>query len=234
VSSEAKPVAIVTGGSGGIGRACGAELVHRGYDVVLSARHADALETAAKELGCRWVAADAAHEEDVARLFAQAGPPKVLVHAAGTLDGTAVREQSAETFTQLFEVNLLSAYHVTRASLRTMGAGDRLIYVSSIAGQRGSRGRSAYSASKAGLGMLAQSVAAEAEPDGIAVHLVTPGPVRTAMIGPGQGKRQWPLEPEDVATVVGWLDALHPRVVLPEIVLRSVASGPFAPQPYEA
>lgn len=229
-----KGVAIVTGGSGGIGRACGAVLVGRGYDVVLSARHPEALESAAKELGCRWVAADAANEDDVARLFAEAGPPRVLVHAAGVLDGTVVREQPASTFAHVVEVNLLSAYHVTRAALRTMGAGDRIIYISSIAGQRGVKGRSAYSASKAGLEVLAQSVAAEVEPDGIAVHLVTPGPVRTSMIGPGQGQKQWPLEPEDVASAVGWLDTLHPRVVVREIVVRSVASGPFAPEPYQA
>jgi NAD(P)-dependent dehydrogenase (short-subunit alcohol dehydrogenase family) len=228
------PLAIVTGGSGGIGRACAKVLIGRGYDVVLAARSAATLETVAKELGCRWVAADCSSEEDVGRLFAAAGPPNVLVHAAGIFGGTVVREQPASIVESILSANFLSAYHVTRAALQTMEAGDRIIYISSVAGQRGTSGRSAYSASKASLTALAQSVAAEVEADGIAVHLVTPGPVLTAMIGPGQGSKQWPLEAEDVASAVGWLDSLDPRVVVREIIMRSVASGPFAPTPFGA
>lgn len=231
---EKKRIAIVTGGSGGIGYACGSVLAGRGYDVVLSARSPEPLRRAASELGCRWIVADAADEDDVTRLFAEAGPPQVLVHAAGILDGSVVREQPPSTFTRVLEANLLSAYLVTRAALESMGPGDRIIYISSIAGQRGSRGRSAYSASKAALEKLAQSVAAEVEPDGIAVHVVSPGPVRTGMIGPGQGQVQYPLEPEDVGSAVAWLDSLHPRVVVRDVVLHSVARGPFAPEPYSA
>ena len=91
------------------------------------------------------------------------------------------------------------------------------------------RGLTAYSASKAGLGALAQSVAAEVERDGINVHLVTPAPVRTDMIDPQSGLEMWLLEPEDVASAVGWLDSLHPRVVVREVIMRSATKGPFAP-----
>lgn len=227
-------VAIVTGGSGGIGRACAKVLVDRGYDVVIAARREQPLEATAKELNCRWVVADCSIEEDVRHLFAEAGPPKMVVHSAGGLEGTVVRDQPAEVFEGLFRANLLSAYHVTRAALQTMGAGCRLVYISSTAGIKGMPGMSAYAASKAGLVALAQSVAGEVEEDGIGVHIVTPGPVRTAMIGSGQGRKQWPLEPEDVASAVAWLADLDPRVVVREVVMRCAIRGPFAPDPFSA
>jgi NAD(P)-dependent dehydrogenase (short-subunit alcohol dehydrogenase family) len=78
---------------------------------------------------------------------------------------------------------------------------------------------------------LAQSLAGEVERDGIAVHLLVPAPVRTDMIDPDQGPTMWLLEPEDVASAVAWLDSLPPRVVVRELVMRSVATGPFAPEP---
>jgi NAD(P)-dependent dehydrogenase (short-subunit alcohol dehydrogenase family) len=231
---RAREVAIVTGGSGGIGRACAEALVGRGYDVVIAARGAAALKATAKVLECRSVAADCSVEEDVERLFTEAGPPKVLVHAAGGLEGTKVKDQSPAVFERMFRANLLSAYLVTHAALQTMAPGSRIFFISSVAGMKGLRGLSAYSASKAGLVALAQSVADEVEADGIGVHIVTPGPVRTAMIGPGQGFRQWPLECEDVGAVISWLDSLPPRVVVREIVMRSTSKGPFAPEPFDA
>lgn len=224
-------VAIVTGGSGGIGRACAEVLVARGYDVVLTARTAAALEATAKELGTRWITADCTEEDDVNRLVEEAGTPAVVIHAAGVLEGTFVRDQPVATWDHVIQANLRSAYLVTRAVLARMQAGGRIIYISSTAGLKGMKGLSAYSASKAGIGALAQSVAAEVERDGIAVHLVTPAPVRTPMIDPNTKLKMWLLEPEDVAGTVAWLDSLHPRVVVREVVLRSVATGPFAPTP---
>ena len=225
------PLAVVTGGSGGLGRACAGVLVARGYDVVLTARNAKALEASAREIGARWIVADCSLEQDVTSLMDQAGMPAVLVHAAGILEGTFVREQPVSTWDHVLEVNLRSAYLVTRAALQGMEAGGRIIYISSTAGLKGMKGLSAYSASKAAIAALAQSVAAEVEREGIAVHLVTPAPVRTAMIDPDAKLKMWLLEPEDVASAVAWLVSLHPRVVVREVVLRSVATGPFAPEP---
>jgi NAD(P)-dependent dehydrogenase (short-subunit alcohol dehydrogenase family) len=224
-------VAVVTGGSGGIGRACAEVLVGRGYDVVLTARNPERLERAAREVGARWVAADATSPDDIERVFDEAGEAAVVVHAAGILDGGSVESQPVETFDRVIDANLRSAYVVTRAALGRMKAGSRLIYISSTAGLKGQKGRSAYSASKAGMNALAQSVAGEVEPLGIAVHLVTPAPVRTDMIDMNSSLRMWLLEPEDVASAVAWLDSLHPRVVVREIVMRSAAEGPFAPEP---
>jgi NAD(P)-dependent dehydrogenase (short-subunit alcohol dehydrogenase family) len=223
--------AVITGGSGGIGRACAEALATRGYELLLVARRAEPLQQTADALGARWIAADCRQEADVARLAAAAGQVDLLVHAAGVLEGTFVSEQPVETFDRVIESNLRAAYLVTRALLPAMGPGSRLVFVSSTAGITGMKGLSAYSASKAALGELAHSLSLELERDGIAVHVVAPAPVRTDMIDPATKRKMWLLEPEDVASAVAWLDSLHPRVRVREVVLRSVTGGPFAPEP---
>jgi NAD(P)-dependent dehydrogenase (short-subunit alcohol dehydrogenase family) len=223
--------AIVTGGSGGIGRACARVLCERDYDVVLTARRPGPLKAAAEELGARWVAADCADEDSFAAVVEAAGEPTLLVHAAGVLEGTYVSGQDADVFDKVLRANLRSTYVVTKAVVPQMRAGARVIYISSTAGLKGMPGLTAYSASKAGMNALAQSLAGEVERDGIAVHLLVPAPVRTDMIDPDQGPTMWLLEPEDVASAVAWLDSLPPRVVVRELVMRSVATGPFAPEP---
>lgn len=223
--------AVITGGSGGIGRACAEALAGRGYELLLVARRPGPLEQVAATVGARWMAADCRREDDLARVAVAAGPVDLLVHAAGALEGTFVSEQPVETFDRVMDANLRSAYLVARALLPAMGAGGRIVFVSSTAGITGMKGLSAYSASKAALGELAHSLSLELERDGIAVHVVAPAPVRTDMIDLGTKRRMWLLEPEDVASAVAWLDTLHPRVRLREIVMRSVTGGPFAPEP---
>jgi NADP-dependent 3-hydroxy acid dehydrogenase YdfG len=93
-------VAIVTGGSSGsgIGLGVGRLLVARGYDVVLSARAESTLRAAAEDIGARWAAGDSADPSAAARVVAEAGRVDLLVHAAGVMAGTFVREESVETF----------------------------------------------------------------------------------------------------------------------------------------
>ncbi len=229
--SAARRKALITGGSGGIGRACAATLVARGYDVVLTARRPDRLKAVASTIGAKYIPADCSDPSEVDQAVEEMGELSMVIHAAGILDGTFVRNQPIEVFDRVIAANLRSAYIITKAALKKMGPGSRLIYISSTAGLKGMKGLSAYSASKAGIEALAQSVAQEVEREGIAVHLITPAPVRTEMIGPDPGVVMWLLEPDDIASAVGWLDSLHPRVVVREIVLRSVVEGPFAPDP---
>lgn len=223
--------AVITGGSGGIGRACAEVLAGRGYELLLVARRAEPLARAASALGARWLAADCRVGDEVAAIANATRRVDLLVHAAGILEGTFVSEQPVETWDRVMEANVRSAYLVTRALLPRMGPGGRIVFVSSTAGLSGMKGLSAYSASKAAMGELARSLSLEVERDGIAVHVVAPAPVRTDMIDMGTRRRMWLLEPEDVASAVAWLDTLHPRVRVEELVLRSVTSGPFAPEP---
>jgi NAD(P)-dependent dehydrogenase (short-subunit alcohol dehydrogenase family) len=223
-------VAVVTGGSGGIGFACAEVLVAAGYDVVLTARRPGPLQEAAEALGTRWVAADSADEEQFAAVAAAVDHVDFLVHAAGILDGTFVRKEAPETFDRVIRANLRSAFVATWAVLPKMPPGGRIVFVSSTAGFQGMKGRSAYSAAKAGMNAFAQSLADEVARDGINVHVVAPAPVDTPMLD----RVTFPmhvLRSRDVADVVAFLDRLDPSVVLPEVVLRAAAEGPLASEP---
>jgi NAD(P)-dependent dehydrogenase (short-subunit alcohol dehydrogenase family) len=224
--------AIVTGGSSGIGLAVGRLLVARGYDVVLTARTESRLRAAAEDADARWVAADGADPEAFGAVVAAApGGIDLVVHAAGVMAGTFVRKESLASFEAIVRTNLTSAFVVAHASLPAMGPGGRLVFLSSSSAHAPQPGRSAYTASKAGLNAFAGALAREVERDGIAVHVVTTGPVETPMLD----DVRFPMRTLDVAEVaetVVWLDTLPPNVVLPEVRLASVEQGPFAPEPF--
>jgi NAD(P)-dependent dehydrogenase (short-subunit alcohol dehydrogenase family) len=223
------PVAVVTGGSGGIGFACGQLLAKRGYDVVLTARREGPLREAADTLGCRWKTADCSVEADVDALYDGESAVAIVVHAAGLYEGTLVRRQSVEVVDRVLAANLRSAYLVASKALPLMSAGGRLIFISSVA-SRGQPTLSAYSMSKAGENALAIALAGEVEKHGIGVHLVTPGPVDTPMFG-DYAANVPTIRAEDVARAVGWLEEMPPHVVLREVVLEPVTTGPFVLKP---
>lgn len=223
-------IAVVTGGSGGIGVACASALVAAGYDVVLTARRPEPLRQAADALGARWVVADSADEAQFATVVDAVDHVDFLVHAAGILDGTFVRKEDPATFDRVIRANLRSAFVATAAVLPAMPPGGRIVFISSTAGLQGMKGRAAYSASKAGMNAFAQSLAAEVARDGINVCVVAPAPVDTPMLD----RVTFPmrtLRSSDVAEAIAFLDRLDPSVVLPEIVLRAADEGPLAPEP---
>lgn len=226
-----KRVAVITGGSSGIGLATGAELVRRGYDVVLTARTEDKLRSAAESVGARWTAGDCADPAEFAAVVREAGRVDLLVHAAGVMAGTFVRKESIDTFESVLRTNLTSAFVVANASLPSMVAGGRLIFLSSSSSHAPQPGKSAYSASKAGLNAFAAALGKEVERDGVSVHVVTTGPVATPMLDDVHFP-MLTLATSDVVEVIAWLDTLPGNVVLPEVDVSSVGSGPFAPEAF--
>jgi NAD(P)-dependent dehydrogenase (short-subunit alcohol dehydrogenase family) len=231
-ASETTPrIAVVTGGSSGIGLEVGHRLAAAGYDVVLTARRPDPLREAAEAIGARWVAADAAVPQQFAAVVAEAGAVNLVVHAAGIMDGTFVRKESLAGFEAVVRANLTSAFVVAHGALPAMAPGGRFVFLSSSSARAPQPGRSAYSASKAGLNAFAGALAKEVERDGIAVHVVTTGPVATPMLEDVRFPMRT-LGVGEVAATVVWLDTLPPNVVLPEIDVSSVDSGPFAPETF--
>jgi NADP-dependent 3-hydroxy acid dehydrogenase YdfG len=229
MSSGAK-VAIVTGGSSGIGLACGKALVDAGYDVVLTARREDALRDAAASIGARYVAGDSAEVDGFARVVDACDRVDLLVHAAGVMQGTFVRKESVDTFDNVLRVNLRSAFVTSAAVLPKMPAGGRIVFLSSSSAHAPQPGKAAYSASKAGLNAFAAAMAREVDRDGIGVHILTTGPVATPMLDDVHFP-MLALNPEDVAHAVVFLAQLPPNVALLEVAVDSVQQGPFAPEP---
>lgn len=198
---------------------------------MLTARRPEPLREAAEAIGCRWLAADTAVPEQFAAVVAEAGGVDLVVHAAGVMDGTFVRKESLSTFEAIVRTNLTSAFVVAHGALPAMGPGGRFVFLSSSSAHAPQPGRSAYSASKAGLNAFAGALGREVERDGIAVHVVTTGPVATPMLD-GVRFPMRTLGVEEVAAAVVWLDTLPPNVVLPEVELSSVETGPFAPEAF--
>ena len=181
-------------------------------------------------MGCRHVAADSAEPEEFARVVAACERVDLLVHAAGTLQGTFVRKERIEDFDAVIRSNLRSTFVAARGVLPVMAAYGRIIIVSSSAGASPMKGRAAYSASKGAVDAFAEVLRQEVARDGIHVNLVVPAPVETAMLDTVTFEMHV-IQASDVAAAVGYLESLDPRVVVPRIDLSAVDSGPLAPPP---
>ena len=222
--------ALVTGGSGGIGKACARKLGDLGYDVVVSARREDPLRAAAEEIGARHIVADASDPVGFACAISGLETIDLLVHAAGMLGGTYARKQTFDQWRAIMSANLDSCFVVTAAVLPLMRAGSRLVFISSSAAHEPMMARTAYSASKAGMNAFARALALEVDRDGISVHIVTPGPVETDMLQDVPFE-MYAIQVSDVAEAVAWLDTVDSSVDLPEIRMDAVRRGPFAREP---
>ena len=225
--TETRRTAVITGGSGGIGLACAASLCARGYEVVLTSRTEATLRAAADRVGARWIVADSADPKQFAGVVDGLERIDLLVHSAGILGGTFVRKERIEDFDEVIRANLRSAFVVTQAALPKMGVGSRIVFISSSSSQAGQKGRSAYSASKAGMNAFAQALAAEVVRDGINVNVLIPAPVATGMLEEVSFDMH-AIQATDVAEALAFLDALNPRVVVAEIAMRAVSEGPLS------
>jgi 3-oxoacyl-[acyl-carrier protein] reductase len=193
VSTLAGKVAVVTGGSRGIGLAIAGWLAERGASVVVSGRDADRLQAAVKELEAHGapvlgVAADAARREDADRLVdvtrERFSRLDILVNNAGiTRDGLLIRMKD-DDWDRVMEINLRGAFLMTRAASKAMvrlKAGGRILNIASTAGVMGNAGQANYSAAKAGLIGLTKASARELAHWGILVNAVAPGLIETDM-----------------------------------------------------
>lgn len=181
--------ALVTGASGGIGGAVARKLHAQGACVTLSGTRKLALEELASELGERThvVACNLSDNDAPTNLIKTAetemGSVDILVNNAGqTRDNLALRMKD-DDWRDLLELNLTSAFKLSRAALRGMlkKRWGRIINVSSIVAVTGNPGQANYSAAKAGMIGLTKSLAAETAARGITVNAVAPGMINTPM-----------------------------------------------------
>lgn len=187
-------VAVVTGGTRGIGRAVAATFVRRGADVALIGTRLESAEAAAKELSGQDVrtlglAADVADEASVSQAFERVletfGRVDVLVNNAGvTRDGLVMRMKD-EDWSRVIDVNLTGAFHCIRACARPMlkQRSGRIVNVTSVIGLIGNAGQANYAASKGGLVSLTLATAKEFAGRNVTVNAVAPGFIETEMTG---------------------------------------------------
>jgi NAD(P)-dependent dehydrogenase (short-subunit alcohol dehydrogenase family) len=179
-----KPVALITGGSSGIGLGIARRLLARDCEVLLSARGKDRLDQIVAELGVSGIAADVSTEEGRATITAEVrrlGRLDWLVDNAGTGGGTAGLDVDVERARRVLEPNFYAHVALTHElwPLLRESPHARVIVVSSSLGTYASSGSITYGASKAALTSWGRALAVAARAEGIEVTLVNPGPVVT-------------------------------------------------------
>jgi len=182
-------VALVTGGTRGIGAACSKALKDAGYTVAASYAGNDEAANAFKaETGIsvfKWDVGDyAACEKGVAAVEAEVGPVEVLVNNAGISRDAMLNKMTYEQWSEVMRTNLDSVFNVTRQVINGMRDRKfgRVISISSINGQQGMLGLSNYCAAKAGLIGFTRTLALEGARKGITANAIAPGYVATELL----------------------------------------------------
>jgi 3alpha(or 20beta)-hydroxysteroid dehydrogenase len=224
-SRLAGKIALISGGSGGIGEATARRLVAEGASVMIADLPGTDGDQLAAELGANaaWCELDVTSEADWERAVRQCqevfGGLSILVSNAGLMSVNRLEDTTAGDFRRTFDVNALGTFFGIKAVVPVMRAngGGAIVTVSSVAGTVGAPRMIAYGASKAANASIARSAAIELGPDQIRVNSVHPGVIDTAM---SRGVRtspptpEWiagtaPLqrlgEPEEVAAVIAFL-----------------------------
>jgi 3-oxoacyl-[acyl-carrier protein] reductase len=186
-------VALVTGGSRGIGKAIALRLAGQGADVAFTYRGNEAAATACSgelaALGRRAIAiqADAtdpaAADMVVKQVVETFGKVDILVNNAGITRDDLIMRMSVEAFREVLETNLFGAFYMTKAVTRPMlkAKGGRIVNITSVSGQAGQTGQANYSAAKAGLIGLTKATARELASRSITCNAVAPGFVLTEL-----------------------------------------------------
>jgi NAD(P)-dependent dehydrogenase (short-subunit alcohol dehydrogenase family) len=184
-------VALVTGGSKGLGKAMARGLAEAGADIVIASRHENELKTALGEIlentgrQGRYLVADLTQRSEADRLGAAAvqafGRIDILINNAGTNKPQAIDAITDEVWDQVLEINLSSIMALMRAVVPGMKSRrwGRIIHISSVMGYVSKEGRNVYSATKSALIGLARANALDLGPFGITVNCIAPGPFLT-------------------------------------------------------
>ncbi len=228
MQSIAGKVALITGAGRGIGRATALAFAKEGIHVGLVGRTLENLQRVAEELKqfdvkVAYAAADVADLDSntsaVESIRGELGPIDILVNNAGISKFGSFMDLTPEEWTNIIDVNVKGVYYTTRAVLPEMikrNTGD-IINISSTAGQKGAPITSAYSASKAAVIGMSESLMLEVRKKNIRVTTLTPSTVATDMaveLNLTDGNPEKVMQAEDLADLMVAQLKLHPRVVL--------------------
>jgi NAD(P)-dependent dehydrogenase (short-subunit alcohol dehydrogenase family) len=178
-------VAVITGGTTGIGFAAAKRFIEEGARVVITGTNPKTLEIARSELNGRAevIASDASNGEDIKALFEQVvskfGKIDVLFLNAGIALFAPWEEHSEEDFDRQFAINVKGPWLAIKYAIPALNDGASIVATTSVANQMGMPGASAYAATKAALQQMVRTAATELSPRGIRVNAVSPGPIET-------------------------------------------------------
>lgn len=229
-------VALVTGGSSGIGKAIACGLAERGMDVWLVAQRTDLLDSARKEVETHrknpnqkicMVSADVSDWDQVRMAVKQvsekSGPPDLLVNSAGVAHPGYVQELDLNIFTWMMEVNYFGTVYVTKEVLPAMlkrGSGY-IVNISSVAGFLGTFGYTAYGASKFAVRGFSDALRAEMKLHGIGVSILFPSDTETAQL-----EYEGHYKPPETKALSGNTKTMSPDVVA-YVTLKGIEQGRY-------
>ena len=227
-------VAIVTGGSRGIGRAIAAALLQEGASVAVTGVSKDHLQEAEAELS-RVAAGDArvltfaadvrdhlAVESCMDETARRQGGLDIVVNNAGVGWFGSVESQGHDDWRRVMDTNVTGIFNCCKAAiphLRRRGGGY-IVNISSLAGTNPFVGGASYCASKAAVDVFSEALMQEVRQDGIRVSYIKPGSVNTDFMGHADPNNEWKLRPEDVAQVVVDLVSHDRRSLASRVDLR--------------
>src|SRR6266852_2698019 len=226
-------VALVTGGTRGIGRAIAERLLAEGASVAFCGRSADAVATAASEMARATggnvfgEAADVSKPADVRRFFQgvdnRFGALHVLINNAGLGVFRRLGELSLEEWHGMIELNLSGVFYCCREALQRFnnGGGGYIIDISSLAGKNAFSGGAGYNASKFGLNGFSEALMLDYRYENVKVSYIMPGSVDTEF-GSGAAAQagSWKIAPEDVAEIVMGLLRMPERTLVSRVEVR--------------
>jgi 3-oxoacyl-[acyl-carrier protein] reductase len=220
-------IALVTGGSRGIGLATARALVARSASVAIIGTDQATLDSAANELGASAVAirADVRRYDDVERAVTSAvsrfGRLDVLVNNAGIGVYRSVAEMTVDEWTRTIETNVSGVFYCCHAALPHLKqSGGWIINISSLSSTGPFANGAAYCASKSAVNSFSDALMQEVRYDGVRVATVLPGSVNTGFGGRANTKSEWALQPEDVAEAIVDLLAHPPRSMPSRLEIR--------------
>ena len=219
-------IAIVTGGTKGIGRAIAESLVTAGARVIITARHEGEIAQAVSQLNSVGPGTATGHVCDVRdydqvkSMFADLDGLDILINNAGIGIFAPVESTSVEAFRAVLETNVFGVFYCCHEAIPLMRqrGGGYIINISSLAGTNAHPNMAAYNASKFGLNGFSEALMQEVRHDNIKVSYIMPGSVNTEFGGDEpSNEKSWQLQPGDIAQVV--MDLLaHPQRSLPSRV----------------
>jgi len=224
-------IAVITGGTRGIGRAISSRLLEEGAGVAICGRSQASVDQAVKELHSEkggevvGLPADVSNWDQVERFFdivrSRLGGVDYLINNAGLGIFRNVKELTPEEWRRIIDLNLTGVYYCCRAALPLLlgRGGGYIINISSLAGKNAFAGGVAYNASKFGLNGFSEATMLDLRYDDIRVSYIMPGSVDTDF-SPRSAPADWKIAPEDVAEVVVGLLRMPARTLVSRVEMR--------------